>query len=76
MPADESEYVIILLRNFALEKAGQKRDGFENYGKAERALRAYLDGERIKTLKAISQEIFPVPGESGAKKPALRKRGK
>jgi hypothetical protein len=76
MPADESEYVIILLRNFALEKAGQKRDGFENYGKAERALRAYLDGERLKTLKALSQEVFLIPGENGAKKLAPRKKVK
>jgi hypothetical protein len=77
IPTDDSEHVIVLLRNYALERAGNRHaDHFESYGKAERALRAYLDGERLKTLKALSQEIFPVPGENGAKKPASRKKVK
>jgi hypothetical protein len=77
IPEGEIENVIILLRNFALEKAGNGHTShFENYGKTERALRAYLDGEILKTLKALSQEIFPVPGENGAKKPATRKKVK
>lgn len=75
IPEDESEHVIILLRNYALERIGMKHGGhFEAYGRAERALRAYLDGERLKALKPLSQEIFPIPGEAGAKKWTARKR--
>ena len=75
IPNDDSEHVIILLRNYAVEKAGYKHSGhFEAYGRAERALRAYLDGERLKTLKPLSAEIFPVPGEAGARKWTPRKR--
>jgi len=75
IPADESEHVIILARNYALEKIGSKHGGhYESYGRAERALRAYLDGELLKVLKPLSQEVFPVPGEAGAKKWTPRKR--
>ena len=75
IPDDDSEHVIILLRNYALEKAGMRHGGhFEAYGRAERALRAYLDGERLKALRPLSAEVFPVPGEAGAKKKAGRKR--
>ena len=35
----------------------------EAYFKTERALRAYLDGDRLKTLYAANEEMFPLPSE-------------
>lgn len=34
------------------------------YFKTERALRAYLDGDRLRTLYAASNELFRLPGEA------------
>lgn len=81
IPANESEYIIVKLRNFALATAGAKHsDAITNYGKAERALRAYLDGERLATLYAANEEMFPIPNENGSKpktaRPNPKKRGK
>jgi hypothetical protein len=33
------------------------------YGKAERALVAYLNGEQISCLRAVGSELFPLPEE-------------
>ena len=34
------------------------------YAKAERALMAYLKGERISHLRAVGSELFPLPEET------------
>jgi hypothetical protein len=65
MPSGESENVIILLRNYALAVGQTKRNNWEVYGKCERALRAFLDGVQMKTLRAASDELFAIPSENG-----------
>jgi len=76
LPEGESEYAIVLLRNYALESSGRSSASHtESYGRAERALRGFLDGERIKLLRPLSEEIFPIPGEAGAKKRQVRRKG-
>lgn len=68
IPKDESEHVIILLRNHALSAVGYNRgDNVEGYGKCERALRAFLDGDKISRLYAETHEVFPIPGEPDAR---------
>jgi hypothetical protein len=61
------EQPIRILRNWLLEKAplrgGSQTQTEAIYGKTERALAAYLDGERITTLYSAQKELFPLPAE-------------
>ena len=63
-PADEP---IILLRDFLVRAEGGRSDLAiirEHYGKAERALKAHLDGEPLNRLYATVTELFPLPEET------------
>lgn len=69
----------LLLRKFITGEAGNlnarglRPSTWDIYYKTERALRAYLDNDRLKSLYAASEEMFRVPGEL-FKKPDARKR--
>jgi hypothetical protein len=65
------EAPIILLRNWLLEKTPKRADV---YGKAERALWAYLNNQPIKTLYKAENELFPMPSETQPKAAKKRKR--
>lgn len=70
---DVKENTAILLRNWLLASIGTLSAGMvsriDTYRKTERALRAYLDNEQLKVLKAGLDELFLLPGE---KKPKRR----
>jgi len=56
---------VVLLRQFLAEHRGTShRDRLVRYAKTERALVAYLSGERIGRLFAASDEHFPLPEEA------------
>jgi hypothetical protein len=61
---DEEDAPIMLLWQFLVSNAAAgKAQAVRRirYAKAERALMAYLRGERISQLRAIGDEIFPLP---------------
>jgi hypothetical protein len=64
---DAGEQPILLLRNWLLTKApirgGSSSQQDSIYRKTQRALTAYLDGDRVKTLYEAEQELFPLPNE-------------
>jgi hypothetical protein len=67
VPADESDYGIITLRDFLLGVAGDGRGKPVlriRYAKTEWALDAFLDGKVPKRLCACEVELFPLPGET------------
>ena len=55
---------VILLRDWMMTNgAGSSTLQTELYWKTERALRAFLDDDEVKTLYAASTELFPMPDE-------------
>lgn len=62
LSAGAAETVVITLRNWLLmsRKPGGAMDD-EVYGKTTRALMAYLRGEKIRTLYATRDDLFPLP---------------
>jgi hypothetical protein len=57
---------IALLLKFLMDAAQGLRgrpEAREKYGKTERALRAYLEGEKLRRLYACTTELFPLPDE-------------
>jgi hypothetical protein len=67
VPADESDYGIITLRDFLLGVAGDGRGRSVQrirYAKTEWALDAFLDGKAPKRLSASEVELFPLPEET------------
>ena len=64
--ADEEDSAVVLLWQFLVSNAGAgKAQAVRRvrYAKAERALMAYLRGERIMQLRAVGSELFPLPEE-------------
>jgi hypothetical protein len=74
---DHGEQPILMLRNWLLEKAplrgGSMTQAEAIYFKTERALRAFLDGERLTTLYAANGELFALPAEKMTRSKAVRK---
>lgn len=63
---DEEDVPIVLLWQFLANNAGAGKARAVRrlrYGKAERALMAYLKGECISCLRAVGNELFPLPEE-------------
>lgn len=58
---ERRDSVPILLRNAILERAQKVRSDI--YKKTQRALRAFLDNDPIKTLYSSDIELFPLPEE-------------
>lgn len=65
----QSDKPIVMLRNFLMEKTAKRS---EQYAKTERALHAYLHGEKIAMLYAAGEELFLLPVEE--RKLARRKK--
>jgi hypothetical protein len=63
--ASEEEKVIMILRDFlqTLKSTSGMSLNAEIYGKTERALMAYLTGDRISKLFVAASELFPLPDE-------------
>jgi hypothetical protein len=64
--SDESDGPITLLLQALLSTPTGRRSHSDNrvmYAKTERALSAYLKGERISKLYAVTSELFLLPGE-------------
>lgn len=66
---DQKEVAVILLRNYVLSQsqAGHTSGGqaaVDLYGKAERALSAFLAGEQLTRLYAATEELFPIADDS------------
>lgn len=62
--ADESDQPAMLLFRFLVEIANRhagRPECRERYAKTERALSAYLGGERLTRLYATTTELFPLP---------------
>jgi hypothetical protein len=66
---DKSDKPIILLRNYLLERNPKRND---IYGKASRALYAFLERQQVSTLYASTVELFPLPGDKAKAKAAKR----
>jgi|SRR5215475_1187591 len=64
--ATDDDRVIMILRDFlqTLKTVSGQTLNVEIYGKTERALHAFLTGDRISKLYVASQELFPLPGEA------------
>jgi hypothetical protein len=63
---DEEDAPTVLLLQFLIGNASAgKAQAVRRirYAKAERALMAYLQGERISCLRAVGSELFPLPEE-------------
>ena len=60
--------IVVKLRNFLLEPRALPRRS-DIYGKTARALRAYIDGERLSTIYPATDELFPLKSERPSKKP-------
>lgn len=71
LDVERGDQPILLLRNWLLERAplrgGSSTQTGAMYGKTERALKAYVDGERLSTLYAADRELFPLPAETMAR---------
>jgi hypothetical protein len=66
LPSGEKDEPIMLLVKFLIEASHGLRgrpESRERYAKTERALWAYLTGERLSRLYAATNELFPLPGE-------------
>jgi hypothetical protein len=61
---DMNEEPIIMLRNFLLERGATTTI---QYAKTERSLKAYLNEEKLSTLYAAPNELFPLPEEATKK---------
>jgi hypothetical protein len=59
---DDSEAVIVVLNQFLLQTKGDGGSmALEVYGKTQRALQAYLRGDRIRHLYKATDDLFPLP---------------
>lgn len=59
---DEAESVIVMLNQWLLTTKGELATAsLEIYGKTQRALQAYLRGDRLKHLYKASDDLFPLP---------------
>ena len=67
LATSELDEPIILLRDF-LVRTEKGRSALsvvrEQYGKTERALKAYLRGEKLARIYATATELFPLPEET------------
>lgn len=54
----------VLLRNFLLERQVGVDSATIVYAKAERAIQAFVSGEQLSSLRAVSEEQFLLKGES------------
>lgn len=62
---DAGAISVVLLRQFLAERAGSSRnERLARYAKTQRALVAFLCGERINRLHAACHEHFPLPEEA------------
>jgi hypothetical protein len=64
--SDEADGPITLLLQAFMSTPTGRRSHSDNraiYAKTERALSAYLKGERLSQLRAVTNELFPLPGE-------------
>lgn len=60
----DGEGAAILLRDWMLQNGAASTSlQIDLYWKAERALKAFIDRDEIKTLYTASAELFPLPGE-------------
>jgi hypothetical protein len=66
VPLGENDQPTIMLFQFLIHNCGKKArpEMREHYGKAERALSAFLKGERLVKLYASQDELFPLPDET------------
>lgn len=67
-PVGENDQPVILLFQFLITTAAGRKSCpqvRECYGKTERALAAFLKGERLNKLYAAPKELFPLPDERG-----------
>lgn len=67
VPADESDYVVLALRDFLMRShtAGLGESAQRlRYSKTQWALRQFLDGRTPKRLFGSELELFPLPAES------------
>jgi hypothetical protein len=65
-PVGENDQPIVLLFQFLIGTVGGKvarPELRERYGKTERALAAFLKGEKLHRLFAVPHEVFPLPDE-------------
>lgn len=62
---EEDQPIILLFRYLVTDARSGHSDPVrrERYAKTERALDAYLRGERLKALRATSAELFPIPDD-------------
>jgi hypothetical protein len=63
--ADQKESVIVLLRDsITIADVSHKTGNIRaQYGRTERALRAFLNGESLSRIYPVSEELFPLPDE-------------
>jgi len=64
--SEEEDHPIALLLKFLIETSHRRRgrpEVRERYGKTERALSAYINGEQLGKLYATTAELFPLPEE-------------
>jgi len=66
IPQDEHDQPILTLVQFLTKSTGRRSGAGrrEAYQKTERALAAFLSGERMTRLYAATEELFPLPEES------------
>ena len=67
-PIGEHDEPILLLFQFLIGAAGSRNNAgrYECYRKTERALAAFLKGERLTRLYVAAEELFPLPEEAPA----------
>jgi hypothetical protein len=71
MVEDASENSAVLLRNYlmgTLNTAVTSTVKQDTYRRVERAMRAYLDKERLTVLRPVTEELFLMPGERKKRK--------
>jgi hypothetical protein len=66
IPQGENDQPILTLIQFLTKTAGRRSGAGrrECYQKTERALAAFLSGERMAKLYAATEELFPLPEET------------
>lgn len=63
LSVDRLESSIVRLRNFMVDDTNVRKSSKtpgQVYGKAERALQAYLEGEELSRLESAGRELFPI----------------
>jgi hypothetical protein len=75
VPKGEHDQPVVLLFQFLIAShEGRRSQPYERevYAKTERALAAFLKGERLNRLYAIPKELFPLPEETKETKPSVK----